>query len=463
MSVEYFVRRTRLPVPAAEVFRWHARPGALERLTPPWEPVQVLERTGGITNGSRVTLGVRLGPFRRRWVSEHRDYQEDAQFCDVQVTGPLARWEHLHRFEPDGPAASYLEDRITYALPLGMMARLLAGPLVRRKLDRLFAYRHRLTMQDLAAHAAYRKGNPMRVLVTGSTGLVGSALVPFLTTGGHRVTRLVRSTPRPGSAEIQWQPAAGRLPTAALDGMDAVVHLAGENIATGRWSAEKKARIRDSRVQGTRVLCEALAQLPNPPRVLVSASAIGYYGDRGTELLQEASSPGHDFLAEVCRAWEAATEPAGQRGIRVVQLRLGMVLSPAGGALATMLLPFKLGAGGVIGTGQQYMSWIALDDVLGAIYHALMTESLHGPVNAVAPHPVTNSAFTTILGQVLGRPTLLPLPAFAARFAFGEMADALLLASTRVEPARLLETGYMFRYPHLQDALRHLLGKASAA
>ncbi len=463
MSAECFVRRTHLPVSAAEVFRWHARPGALERLTPPWEAVTVLERTGDITNGSRVTLEVRLGPWRQRWVLEHRAYQEDAQFCDVQMTGPLARWEHLHRFEPDGASASYLEDRITYALPLGSVARLLAGPFLLRKLHRLFTYRHDVTMHDLAAHAVCRQGTPMHVLVSGSTGLVGSALVPFLTTGGHRVTRLVRTPPRPGMAEVQWQPDAGCLDAAAFDGVDAVVHLAGENLATGRWNTEKKARIRDGRVQGTRTLCEALAQLPNPPGVLVSASAIGYYGDRGADLLHEGSPAGQDFLAEVCRAWEEATEPAVQCGIRVVPLRLGMVLSPAGGALATMLLPFQIGLGGTLGTGQQSMSWIALDDVLGAIHHALVTPSLRGPVHAVAPHAVTNRAFTTILGQVLGRPTFVPLPSCAARFAFGEMADALLLASTRVAPACLLETGYAFRYPDLASALRHLLGKAKDA
>jgi uncharacterized protein (TIGR01777 family) len=303
----------------------------------------------------------------------------------------------------------------------------------------------------------------MHILVTGASGLVGSVLVPFLTTGGHRVSRLVRSTPSPGQGEIPWQPETGSIATPALEGIDAVVHLAGENIATGRWTAEKKAKIHASRVQGTRLLCEALARLVHPPRVLVSASAIGYYGDRGAESLHEASQPGSLFLAEVCQAWEAATAPAVERGIRVVHLRFGMVLSPAGGALAQMLLPFKLGAGGVIGSGRQYMSWIALDDAIGAVLHALMTPSVQGPVNAVAPQPLTNRDFVTILGRVLGRPTLLPLPALAARFAFGEMADALLLASTRVEPRQLLETGYVFRYPDLDSALRHLLGKPHAA
>lgn len=300
----------------------------------------------------------------------------------------------------------------------------------------------------------------MKVLVTGASGLVGSALVPLLTAGGHTVARLVRSPPRPSVAEVQWNPETGIREIASLEGMDAVVHLAGENIAGGRWTAERKARIRDSRVTGTRTLCETLARLARPPKVLVSASAIGYYGDRGGEVLRETSAPGLGFLPEVCRAWEEATEPAAQKGIRVVLLRIGVVLSPAGGALAKMLFPFKLGAGGIIGSGQQYMSWIGLDDIIGAIHHALMTDALQGPVNVVAPHPVTNRDFTKTLGRVLGRPTLFPMPAFAARLAFGEMADALLLASTRVEPARLMAANYAFRHPDLEGALRHLLGKA---
>src|SRR5262245_13397563 len=251
----------------------------------------------------------------------------------------------------------------------------------------------------------------MRVLVTGASGLVGSALVPFLTTGGHRVTRLVRSQPRPGAAEIHWDPVTGVQDLSSLEGMDAVVHLAGENIAGGRWTAERKAKIRDSRVIGTRTLCETLARLSQPPKVLVSASATGYYGDRGAEPLWENSTFGTGFLADVCRAWEKATQPAVQKGIRVVLLRLGIVLSPAGGALAKMLLPFKLGLGGVIDRGNQYLSWIALDDVAGAMAHTLMTDALQGPVNAVAPHPVTNREFARTLGRVLRRPTVFPLPA----------------------------------------------------
>jgi uncharacterized protein (TIGR01777 family) len=458
-----FVRRTRIAAPAVEVFRWHARPGALERLTPPWEPVEVLEHTGGIEDGSRVVLGVRTGPLCLRWVAEHRDYEEGRQFCDVQVSGPFARWEHRHRVEPDGPDACFLEDEITYALPFGSLGHRFGGAWVRQKLDSLFAYRHRITSQDIDTHRAYGPHSPQHVLVTGSNGLVGSALVPFLTTGGHRVTRLVRSAPRPDHDEIAWDPAAARIAAAPLEGLDAVVHLAGENIAAGRWNAAKKARIRDSRVQGTRLLCNTLAQLDRPPRVLVCASAIGYYGSRGDTWLREDSVAGTDSLAEVCEAWEAAAEPARQRGIRVVHLRFGVILSPSGGALATMLVPFKLGAGGVIGNGQQYLSWVALDDVVGAAYHALMTDTLQGPVNVVSSQPVTNREYTQVLGRVLRRLTLLPLPAFAARLAFGEMAEALFLASSRVEPARLIDSGYVFRYPELATALQHQLGKSTSA
>jgi uncharacterized protein (TIGR01777 family) len=457
MKCEHFVFRSPMPASADSVFAWHCGPGAFERLSPPWETVKVLERTGGVEDGGRVVLAVRAGGFWRRWVAEHSDYEQGRQFCDVQTEGPFAHWRHCHRVVAEGPGRCYLGDDIEYALPFGRLGAVLGGALVRRKLERMFRYRHRITAGDLCLHQKYSRGQPMKIAITGSTGLVGSALVPFLTTGGHQVTRIVRKSSTEG--DVVWDPVTGQIDAGRLEGIDAVVHLAGENIAVRRWNAEQKARIRDSRVQGTKLLCETLAKLQRPPRVLISASAIGYYGDQGDRELTEESPSGSGFLPEVCREWEAATEAAKSAGIRIVQLRFGVILSPGGGALAKMLTPFRLGLGGRIGNGRQWMSWIALDDVIGCIHHALATDSLYGPVNAVAPRPVTNREFTRTLGKVLWRPTLFPMPGFMARLAFGEMANELLLASTRVLPRGLLDSGYRFLYGDLESALRHLLGK----
>ncbi len=297
----------------------------------------------------------------------------------------------------------------------------------------------------------------MDVLVSGSTGLIGSALVPALEERGHRVRRLTRSGDSSENT-VRWNPSADEIDAERLEGVDAVVHLAGENVV-GRWTDAKKARIRESRVRGTRLLAETLAGLPTPPGVMVSASASGYYGDRGNELLTEESAPGGNFLAGVCQEWEAAADPARQAGVRVVHPRFGIVLSTEGGALATTLPIFKLGGGGKIGTGSQYWSWVAIDDAVGAILHALTTDSLEGPVNVTVSDPPTNAEYTRTLGYVLGRPTFFSLPAPAARIMLGQVADELLLASQRIEPARLKETGYSYRYPELEGALRHLLGR----
>ena len=298
----------------------------------------------------------------------------------------------------------------------------------------------------------------MNVLMTGSSGLIGSALTSFLGGGGHQVRRLLRG-PSAEANTTSWNPADGTFADGAFEGIDAVVHLAGENIASGRWTAARKARIRESRVNGTRRLCEALASLESPPKVLVAASAIGFYGNRGNEVLHESAAPGTGFLPEVCQNWEDAAAPARQRGIRVVHLRTGIVLSPSGGALAQMLPPFKLGVGGVLGSGDQYMSWIALDDMLGIVLHTLTDESISGSVNAVAPHAVTNREFTKTLGTALRRPTIFPMPAFVVGLVFGEMGNALLLSSSRVYPAVLQASRFEFAYPHLEGALRHLLGR----
>jgi uncharacterized protein len=301
----------------------------------------------------------------------------------------------------------------------------------------------------------------MIIAVTGSTGLIGTALVESLEAVGHVVRRVVRTTPRDARLEVQWNPAAGTIDAAGLAGVDSVVHLAGAGVAAKRWRPSYKAEIRDSRTRGTKLLCETLARMQQKPSVLVSASAVGYYGDRGDELLDESSPPGKGFLAEVCKDWEAATAPARDAGIRVVNLRIGVVLDAKGGALSQMLTPFKLGAGGVIGSGGQYISWITLEDIVRAIQFALASAALSGPVNGVAPEPVTNREFTKTLGRVLRRPTMFPMPAFAARMAFGEMADEMLLGGSRVQPRALTSAGFQFNHPMLEPALRHVLSGSS--
>jgi uncharacterized protein (TIGR01777 family) len=295
-----------------------------------------------------------------------------------------------------------------------------------------------------------------RILVSGSSGLIGAALLGALQTSGYEVTRLVRGAAS-GKGRIAWDPAQPLAPE-SVSGFDAVVHLAGESIV-GRWTQEKKRRIRESRVQGTRKVAEALAATPQRPRLLISASAIGYYGDRGEEMLHEGSPSGNGFLPEVCRDWEAAAEPATKAGIRTVQMRFGVGLSASGGALQAMLFPFRMGVGGKVGNGRQWMSWVDLNDAVGALQHVIKTDTLQGPVNMVAPNPVRNAEFTKTLSSVLSRPAVLPMPAFAASLVFGQMADELLLASQRVAPTKLMASGYVFQQTELRNSLERILNK----
>lgn len=294
----------------------------------------------------------------------------------------------------------------------------------------------------------------MKIAITGSSGFVGSKLVSSLTNDGHAVAPLVRKSPKTG--EILWDPDKGVLDPGSLAGVDGIIHLAGEGIASGRWTAAKKERIKTSRVQGTALLAKTILAMPTPPKVWISASAIGFYGDRGDEPMTESSPPGKGFLADVCQQWEAAANPAADR-TRIVHPRIGVVLGTEGGALAQMLTPFKMGVGGAIGSGKQWMSWIAVDELVNVLKFALTNDSCRGPVNAVTPNPKTNADFGHTLGKVLHRPSILPMPAFAARLAFGEMADELLLSSTRVKPNRLTELGYSFQWPDLEGALHHVL------
>lgn len=464
-----FLQQSPLPVSAVRAFEWHAAPGALERLSPPWEDVRVISRTGGIADGGMVTLSVPTGPIRQTWVAHHDRCVWGHEFRDVQIKGPFAKFEHTHRFVPTSPHGCELQDDIHFLPPGGALGRWLGSGFIENKLRTMFDYRHGVTTADLDQwRILHDSGFQLQnILVSGATGLVASQLIPLFTTQGHRVARLLRkpstSAFPSGLPDVLWNSETGEISQGELRGVTAVVHLAGENIAGARWTPEVKQRIRDSRVVGTRKLCERLAAMPQPPEVLVCASAIGFYGDRGVEPLTEDSSPGAGFLPEVCQEWEAACEPARKAGIRVVNLRIGVVLSPQGGALQKLLLPFSMGAGGVVGDGRQVWSWISIDDLCGSILHAIATRTLHGPVNATSPQPSTNAEFTRTLAKVLHRPAFIPVPAFAARLALGEMANDLLFASSLVQPVRLLESGYQFRTPELEVALRHLLGRPASA
>ncbi len=451
-------RATReLPVDAATAYAWHAGAGALERLLPPFSGVRLCGSAGGISEGARTELSVPLlGPLRTRWIARHELPQPGSSFCDVQERGPFAAWRHVHRFLPSASGCT-LEDEVTYALPGGALGRLLAGGQAGRELARVFAWRQRRTAFDLE-HLARGAGRPpLTVAITGASGMVAGQLRPFLTSGGHRVISLRRGAARHGD-EAAWDPASGKIDDTALDGCDAIVHLAGANVAR-RWTAAGKALIRDSRVDPTRALCSALAARAKRPRVLVCASGVGFYGDRGYGAVDEQAAAGHDFLADVCRGWEDACEPARQAGIRVVNLRIGVVLSPLGGALAKLLPPFRLGGGGRVGSGTQVMSWISLDDLVYALHHALLCDDLSGPVNATAPTPASNADLTATLARVLHRPHLLPMPAWAVGALFGEMGRNLLLTGVRAVPRRLQESGFRFADPDLEAALRTMLGR----
>lgn len=449
---------TRMPISAERLFEWHTRRAAFERLVPPWESVQ-LEQFEGVEDGARAVLRMSVGPVHPKWVAEHHDVEPGHGFRDVQVKGPFSRWEHTHHMASED-GGSRLRDHVDYAVPLGGLGEAAAGRMVRRRLDRMFAYRHRITQQDLAAHAHYTPDRRLHVAISGASGLIGSHLVAFLRAGGHEVLRLVRE-PSDENDAVYWNHRKKEIELDRLEGLDAVIHLAGENIFALQWSEAKKMAIYNSRVRGTQFLAEQLTTLNRPPEAFLSASAVGIYGHRGDNVLtEEADLAERGFLAAVCRDWEDAARRAADGGIRTVQLRIGIVMTPRGGALAVMRPLFMLGLGGYVGEPDQYLPWIALDDVLQSIYH-LCTSDLDGPINLTAPHAVTARGLAQTLGHVLRRPAVLRVPSGPARFILGSTADELALSSARVQPSRLDNDGYTFLYPELEPALRHLLGRSN--
>lgn len=455
----------RLPVTAGEAFAWHERAGAFLRLLPPWERVRVVRSDGRLEDGARVLLETRQLGIPLRWHLEHRGYRRGEVFEDHQLQGPFASYRHEHRFTPVPGGDCILCDRLVYSLPGGAIADRWVRPWIEGRFRQAFALRHRRTRADLSFLATRASSRSMRLAVTGSSGLIGSALLPLLETQGHQVTRLVRLQGRAAASgnTALWDPETGAVGSGALENCDAVIHLAGAGIADARWSASVKRELVASRVGPTRRLAETISRMKQRPSTWIVASGIGFYGDSGDAEQDESSAQGRGFLAELCRDWEAATQPARDAGVRVVHLRTGIVLSPQGGALARLLPVFRAGTGGPVGHGRQWMSWISIEDHIRLILHSLMEPELQGAVNAVAPEPVRNAEFVETLGKVLRRPAVVPAPAFALRLLFGEMADALLLSGARVLPRAALSSGFAFQYPSLEPALRTLLGLQSDA
>lgn len=432
-----------------EVFAWHARPGAVTRLTPPWQPVRVRHEAESLRNGSAV-LGL---PGGLSWVATHQPegYDPPRRFVDQLTSQPLVSalsWRHSHEFTGEAPDATRVTDTVETPVPAALLRA-------------MFAYRHRQLAGDLASHARAQtwRAQPRTVAMTGSRGFVGSALSAFLSTGGHRVIRLVRRRGRHPD-ERQWQP--DNPDPELLRDVDAVIHLAGEPIA-GRFTDAHKAAVRDSRIGPTRRLAQ-LAAATTGVEVFVSASAIGFYGaDRGDDPVDETSSQGDGFLADVVAEWEAATAPATEAGIRSVQVRTGIVQSPAGGTLRLLFPLFETGVGGRLGHGRQWQSWISLDDLLDVYLRALCDRELVGPVNAVAPNPVRNSEYTQTLAAVLHRPALIPVPSLGPRMLLGEQGAAeLALANQRVLPRRLQHLDHQYRHPGLREALTHVVGASNS-
>ncbi|WP_420454249.1 TIGR01777 family oxidoreductase [Rubrivirga sp.] len=465
-----YTSRLAVPVPAAELFRWHERPGAFERLTPPWQPV-ALRQHEGIRDGDLavIRLGTRVAGLD--WVAEHRGYDDAClddpegacQFEDVQLSGPFAAWRHTHTMLPAGEG-SILEDDVSYRLPLAPLSRVAAG-FGETQIERMFAYRHRVTHEDLRRHAE-AGAPPMTVAVTGASGLIGRALAAFLQGGGHTVVRLVRRREEavsrgPQDQAVFWNVEAGEIDADALGrwAPDAVVHLAGEPITSLNGSTAARRRIWESRTRGTQLLSRALAALPTPPRVLVSASASGIYGDRADEVVTETSALGEGFLADVCRAWEASTAEAEAAGIRTVHARIGLVTTPTGGLLQPLAPVAALGLGGWPGDGAAWWPWIALDDVVYAVHHAILDDGLTGPVNLSAPEPVHTKDFVKTLAEVQNRPAVVRVPTALVKLAGGELARRVALASVRMRPRALLDRGFRFATPDLRTALAHLLGR----
>jgi len=446
-----------------EIWNWYNSPGAFRRIMPEWEGI-IPMNAGALENDDETIFKVGIGPIRQTWVAKHHSVIPGETFADRMMRGPFGAWNHVHRFDSTGAGKTTIYDDVEYKLPLHFVTGWSAGLTVLPRMRQMFKYRSTRVDSDIKQIQATANQPRQKVLVSGSTGMIGLQLCAFLETAGHDVYRLLRpKTKLPADVNsekvIRWNDLTGDVLEGDMNGFDSVIHLAGAGIGDKRWSKKRKQLIRDSRVIPTENLSRVLASLDKPPKTLLSGSAIGFYGDRGSEVLDEKSKSGSDFLAEICSEWEEASSQAKDAGIRVVNLRTGIVVSPLGGALSKLLLPAKMGGGGPVGGGKQIQSWISLDDEIFAIHHLMMTESCTGPYNLTSPNPVPQKKFAKILGRVIRRPAFMPLPGFMIRIMFGEMGKKLVLEGQHVEPSRLLESGFEFTYNDLESCLRNCLGR----
>ena len=455
MKYEY---ETHTDSPRPEVFDWFERKGSFRRLMPPWEVAEEVRADETLEDGAQRIFRFPMGPIKMTWVAEHLGYQPPEKFEDIMKKGPFRSWHHVHRFiEKDG--GTVVHDEVDYKLPMGVLGRIFGSRNVRNRLNRMFRARENRLIRDLERHSDFKHLDRKRILLAGASGLIGKQLAAFLDTGGHEIWRLVRRTPVAGQNEIQWDPSKGTIDNSAIEGFDIVIHLGGAGIGDRRWTKSRMVLIEKSRTESTGLLARTLASLKQKPEVFLVASAIGWYGNRGDEILDEQSEAGTGFLPETCLAWEASADAARQAGIRTIHARTGVVLDASGGALEKMLLPAKMGAGGPIGFGRQWFSWISMDDQIYALHHLVMSPNTEGAYNITSPEPLQQKNFAKALGRVLRRPAFMPTPPFAIWFLYGKMGVALTTESQRVMPTRLTEEGYRFQHQDAESALRDALGK----
>ena len=449
--------------PREDVWSWYDSSGAFRRIMPEWEGITPIQ-AGALVDGERTKFKVSLGPIKQMWVARHYGVTKGEVFNDVMEKGPFGAWDHEHKFVTTSASTSAIHDTVEWRLPLHPLTFWTAPFTVNGRVDQMFKFRTTRVRNDLDRIAGFAHLPRQRILVSGSTGLIGLQLCAFLSAAGHSITRLVRpSSKLPADANgddvVEWNDQTGELISGDLNGFDTVIHLAGAGIGDKRWSAKRKTLIRESRTVPTRNLTTLLAGLDKPPSTFLCGSAIGFYGNRGEETLHESSAPGDNYLAEICQAWEASAQPAVDAGIRTIWLRTGLVITPMGGVLQKLLLPAKLGGGGPVGNGRQYYSWVSLDDQIYSIHHLLMSPECEGHYNITGPEPLTQKRFAKVLGKVLRRPAFMPLPGFVLKIMLGEMAKGLVLDGQRVLPTRLEESGYTFQHRDLESCLRQCLGR----